>query len=53
MVIKLQLRLPEELHKEIKELAQKEKRSLNGQLVYMLETFIEQLKQADMPKPQK
>jgi hypothetical protein len=36
--------MPEELHKKIKELAEKEKRSLNSQIIYMLGKYLEQIK---------
>lgn len=34
--VKLQLRLPPELHAALVEMAVKEQRSLNGQIVYLL-----------------
>ena len=34
--VKLQLRLPQELHAELVEAARREERSLNGQIVYLL-----------------
>ena len=43
-MISLNLRLPEELHKAIKELAQKDNRSLNSQIIFILKKYLEQLK---------
>jgi hypothetical protein len=36
----LSLRLPEELHAALKEIADKERRSLHAQIVYILEEFV-------------
>ena len=40
-MIGLNLRLPEELHKALKELAERESRSLNSQIIYILKWYIE------------
>ena len=40
----LTLRLPNELHQALKELADKEQRSLHAQIIYILEKYLEQLK---------
>lgn len=36
------VRIPEELWENIKKIAEKEKRSMNAQLIYILEKFSEQ-----------
>jgi hypothetical protein len=46
----LSLRLPEELYNVLKELAEKEQRSLNGQILYILKNYIEQLQKAEKSK---
>jgi predicted transcriptional regulator len=43
-MMKLTLRLPEDLHRELKELAGKEHRSLHAQILHILTIYIEQLK---------
>ena len=43
---KLTLRLPEELHAALKELAENENRSLNNQIVFILKRHIEQLEKS-------
>ncbi len=35
------LRIPEELHKKLKEQAEKEKRSINNMILIMIEKYIE------------
>ena len=35
------LRLPPELHKQIKELAERDVRSMNGEMVYALRRFVD------------
>lgn len=44
--VRLQLRLPAQLHQSVRELAAKSRRSLNGQLVYLLETHPEVMEMA-------
>jgi hypothetical protein len=46
-MISLNLRLPEELHKAIKALANKERRSLNAQILFMLEEYLRRLRETD------
>jgi len=41
-MVGLNLRLPDELHKALKEIAEKERRSLNSQLLIILEEFVKQ-----------
>jgi hypothetical protein len=36
------LRVPEDIHKAIKELAEKDRRSLNAEIVYILEQYAKQ-----------
>lgn len=43
-MLKLTLRLPEDLHRELKELAEKEHRSLHAQILHILVMYLEQLK---------
>ena len=38
---RLNLRLPDELHQALKELAKKEHRSLNAQIIHSLEKYLE------------
>jgi predicted transcriptional regulator len=40
----LSLRLPDDLHQDLKELAEKEHRSLHAQIIYILEKYIERWK---------
>jgi len=42
---RVSLRLPDELHKALKELATQENRSLNGQIIYILKEYIRKLKE--------
>ena len=42
----LNLRLPEELHKAIRELAQKDKRSINSEILFILEEYVKQQQEA-------
>lgn len=44
----LQLRLPPELHTKIKLLAEQEQRSLNGQIVYLLQRCTQDAPIADL-----
>lgn len=40
-IIRLTLRLPSELHQKLLNLAKQEKRSLNSQIIYILQKFFE------------
>lgn len=40
--VKLQVRLPRDLHEQLQALSEEEQRSLNGQIVYLLRRAIEQ-----------
>jgi hypothetical protein len=42
VMVRLTLRLPDELHKALKELAQRERRSLQAQILYILELYVMQ-----------
>jgi len=44
VVIKFSLRLPDELYKAIREIAEKEQRSINGQIIYILMEYIRKAK---------
>jgi len=46
-MIALNLRLPEELHTKLKEMSQHERRSLNNQIIFMLEEQIRQIEEAE------
>jgi len=49
-MISLMLRLPEDLHKALKELAQKDNRSLNSEMIHILKRYIEQaMKEQEKP----
>ncbi len=39
-IVRLVLRLPEEIHEGVKALAEMDRRSLNGEIVYILERYI-------------
>lgn len=41
-VVKLQVRLPRELHEQLQALSESEQRSLNGQIIYLLRQAVEQ-----------
>ena len=41
---RLSLIMPEELHEELKELAEQEQRSLHAQIIYILKKYIAELK---------
>ena len=43
----LTLRLPEELYKELKTIALKEERSINGEINYIIRKYIEEQKKKD------
>jgi predicted HicB family RNase H-like nuclease len=42
-MVKLVLRLPEELHRMLKEIAKKEKRSINSEILYIIEQYIRKI----------
>ena len=46
VVIKFSLRLPDDLYKAIKALAEKEQRSVNAQIIYILTQYLKQAKQS-------
>lgn len=46
-MISSQIRIPEELWEELKKIAEKEKRSVNSELVYIIEKYIEEQKKED------
>ena len=39
-VLRFVLRLPRDLHQALQEIARREKRSLHGQIMYVLERFV-------------
>ncbi len=41
------IRVPEEIWEQIKEIAQKEERSMNAQIIYILKKFIEEQEKTD------
>jgi hypothetical protein len=49
---RLSLRLPDDLHAALKEVAEEERRSLHSQIIYILETYIEKAETEDRPKGQ-
>jgi len=46
-MIRFALRLPKDLYAEIKEIAAKEDRSINGQILHILKKFVEQYQRDD------
>ena len=44
---KFTLRLPDDLYTDLKELAEKETRSLHNLVIHILKTYIKQIKQAE------
>jgi predicted transcriptional regulator len=44
---KFTLRLPDDLYDDLKELAEKETRSLHNMVIYILKTYIAQIKEAE------
>ena len=44
--VRTNLRLPEELYDQIKHLAEQERRSINGQMIVLLEAAVTQIQQA-------
>jgi hypothetical protein len=47
---KFTLRLPDDLYNDLKELAEKETRSLHNMVIYILKTYIAQVKEAGKNK---
>ena len=47
VMIRFALRLPKDLYAEIKEIAAKEDRSINGQILHILKKFVEQHQRDD------
>jgi len=45
-MIKFSLRLPDDLYKAIKELAERENRSVNAQIIYILTQYIKKAMQS-------
>ena len=45
----LYIRLPDQLHEQLVRLAEKERRSLNAQVVYLLEHAVQQLPKGKYP----
>ena len=43
-MINSQIRIPEELWEELKNVAEKEERSINSQLIYIIKKYIEEKK---------
>jgi predicted transcriptional regulator len=46
-MVKLTLRLSEDLHRALKELAEREHRSLHAQILHILAMYIDQLKKTE------
>ena len=46
-MINLNQRLPDDLHKTMKVLAEKEKRSLNSEILFIFEEYIKQMKEIE------
>ena len=44
---KFTLRLPDDLYNDLKELAEKETRSLHNMVIHILKTYIKQIKEAE------
>lgn len=44
-MISSNIRIPEELWEKLKEIAEKEKRSMNSQLIYIIEKYIKEKEQ--------
>lgn len=44
-MIRFSLRLPDEIYRAIKELAEKEKRSVNSQIIYILTEYLKKVMQ--------
>ncbi len=51
--LKFTLRIDEETHRELSILAEKEERSLNSQIIYIVKKYIEDQKQKEKDKKQK
>ena len=45
-IVRFVLRLPEEIHEAVKALAEVDRRSLNGEIVYILERYIAEARKA-------
>lgn len=45
-IVNSQIRVPEELWDKLKEISEKEERSINAQLVYILKKYIEEYEKA-------
>ncbi len=50
-IVRLVLRLPEEIHEGVKALAEMDRRSLNGEIVYILERYIAEARK-DQQEPE-
>jgi predicted HicB family RNase H-like nuclease len=48
MYVTFSIRLPEEMHRWLKEKAEKDRRSMNQELIYLLEQLKEREKQDDL-----
>lgn len=46
-MISSNIRIPEELWERLKEIAEKEKRSINSELVYIIEKYVEEHEKKD------
>lgn len=46
-MISSQIRIPEELWEELKKLAEKEQRSVNSQLIFIIKKYIEEQKKEE------
>ena len=46
-MINSQIRIPEELWNKIKEISEKEERSINSQIIYILKTYAEEYEKKD------
>lgn len=46
-MISSNVRVPEDLWEELKKIAEKEKRSINSQIVYIIQKYIEEQKKED------
>ena len=45
-MIQSNIRVPEELWKELKKIAEEDERSINGEIIYIIKKFIEQKKES-------
>lgn len=46
-MVSSQIRIPEDLWEELKKIADKEKRSVNSEMVYIIQKYIEEQKKED------